>query len=67
MLIGTGLWSPMECYPYMEELKELEQRGSGPISQKIPLILTQLSSPLRSEEWANNLYTSTLTRNSVPM
>ena len=56
MLIGTGLWSPEDCYPYMEELKELEWRDITPINQKIPPILTQVSSPLRIEEWASNLY-----------
>ena len=55
VLIGTGLCLPTEYYPYMEELKELEQRDSSPISQDIPPVLTQVSTPLRIEEWARNL------------
>ena len=46
VLIGTGLWSPAEYYSYMEELKELQRRDNAPISQEIPPVLTQVSSPL---------------------
>ena len=55
MLIGTGICLPMECYPYMEDLKELEHRGISPSSQEIPPLLAGVSSPLRTAEWASGL------------
>ena len=36
MLIGTGICLPVECYPYMEDLKELEQRASLLQVKKFP-------------------------------
>ena len=46
----------VECYPYMEDLKELDQRSSCPSSHEIPRILTSISSLLRAEEWASGLH-----------
>ena len=46
---------PMECYPYMDDLKELEQRGMCPLHQEISFALTKISSPLQYEEWAKGL------------
>ena len=55
-VIGTGLCPLLECYPYMEDLKKLDQRSSCPSSHEIPQILTSVSSPLRAEEWARGLH-----------
>ena len=46
---------PMECYPCMDDLKELEQRGIYPLNQEISSALTKIFSPLQYEEWAKGL------------
>ena len=51
-VLWIGMGPPMECYPYMDDLKELEQRGMYPLNQEIS---TKISSPLQYEEWAKGL------------
>ena len=53
--ISTCICPLMEYYPYMDDLKVLEQRGINPLDQKICLVLSKVSSPLQSEEWAKGL------------
>ena len=42
-VIGIGLFPLVECYPYMQDLKELDQRSSCLSSHEIPRILTSIS------------------------
>ena len=50
----------MECYPYMDDLKELEQRGIYPLNQEICSTFfyklnLKISLPLQSKEWFKGL------------
>ena len=54
-VVWIGICPPMECYPYMDDLKGLEQREINPLNQEICSVLSKISSPLQSEEWAKGL------------
>ena len=54
----------MECYPYMENLKELEQRGINPLNQEICSVLSKVSPPLHLKS-GPKVCASTQTRSSA--